>query len=166
MSKTIILMQADIFFGIDGSQIEHIAAICKEKSYSFGETIFEENSSGDELYVIAEGEVEIILDPALVSDQVETLSRPQTVARLHRGQSFGEVALVDQGLRSATARSASKMTRLLVIPRLQLMHLFENMPQLGYHMMRNLAADLAMKLRGTDFQIRDQLLHDEFSGST
>jgi CRP-like cAMP-binding protein len=114
----------------------------------------------DDFYIIAEGEVEIILDPALVSNQAGSSSKPQTVAHLHRGQSFGEVALVDQGLRSATALSASKTTRLLVIPRLELMLLFEKLPQLGYHMMRNLAADLAMKLRGTDFQIRDQLLQE------
>ena len=104
--------------------------------------------------------MEIILDPALVSSQSETPSDNKTVAHLHRGQSFGEVALVDEGLRSATARSANKNTRLLILPRLELMQLFEDFPQLGYHMMRNLAADLAMKLRGTDFQIRDQLLHE------
>ena len=160
MSKQMILKQADIFFGVEDAHIESIAALCKERSYTLGKPIFEENSSGDELYVIAEGKVEIILDPTLVSDQATTSSSPQTVAHLHRGQSFGEVALVDQGLRSATARSASKNTRLLIIPRLELMQLFEDVPQLGYRMMRNLAADLAMKLRGTDFQIRDQLLHD------
>jgi CRP-like cAMP-binding protein len=160
MSKSIILKQADIFFGVDDIHIDHIATLCEERNFSMGETIFEENSSGDELYVIAEGEVEISLDPALVSSQSGTPREDQTVARLHRGQSFGEVALVDQGLRSATARSANKKTRLLILPRLELMQLFEDSPRLGYYMMRNLAADLAMKLRGTDFHIRDQLLHD------
>jgi CRP-like cAMP-binding protein len=160
MSTSIILKQADIFYGVDTSQIEKIASMCKEKNFNLGEMIFEENSTGNELYIIAEGEVEIILDPALVSDQPQQASTPQTVARLHRGQSFGEVALVDQGLRSAAARSATKNTRLLVVPRSELLQLFEEMPELGYRMMRNLAADLAMKLRGTDFQIRDQLLHE------
>lgn len=161
MTRSIVLMQADIFYGVERSQIDHIASLCKEKGYALGETIFEENSSGDELYVIAQGEVEIILDPALVSDQTSISSPPQTIAHLHRGQSFGEVALVDQGLRSATARSASHSTKLLIIPRQELLELFEEKPKLGYLMMRNLAADLAMKLRGTDFQIRDRLLQEE-----
>ena len=81
------------------------------------------------------------------------------VARLRRGQSFGEVALVDEGLRSATARAAQKETRLLVIQRDKLIMLCETYPQLGYRLMYNLAADLAMKIRNTDLRIREQLLY-------
>ena len=161
MQHSAILMQADIFYGINRDDIELIAQICQEKTYRKNETIFEENSSGDELYVIAEGEVEILVDPAMVSDQMETRSEDKVIARLHRGQSFGEIALVDQGIRSATARSASKNTHLLIIPRSEILSLCEENPLLGYKLMRNLAVDLSTKLRGTDFQIRDQLLQHE-----
>jgi CRP/FNR family cyclic AMP-dependent transcriptional regulator len=163
MPHSAILMQADIFYGIDRDDIELIAQICQEKTYRKGETIFEENSSGDELYVIAEGEVEILVDPAMVSDQMETRSEDKVIARLHRGQSFGEIALVDQGIRSATARSASTNTRLLIIPRSEILSLCDENPILGYQLMRNLAVDLSTKLRGTDFQIRDQLLHHDLT---
>ena len=81
------------------------------------------------------------------------------VARLRRGQSFGEVALVDEGLRSASARAAQNDTRLLVIPRDKIVMLCETYPQLGYRLMYNLAADLAMKIRSTDLRIREQLLY-------
>jgi hypothetical protein len=37
--------------------------------------------------------------------------------------------------------------------------LCEAYPQLGYRLMFNLAADLAMKIRNTDFQLREQLLY-------
>ncbi|OGO15573.1 MAG: hypothetical protein A2Z14_14420 [Chloroflexi bacterium RBG_16_48_8] len=160
MPHSAILMQADIFYGIDRDDIERIAKICQERTYRDGETIFEENSSGDELYVIAEGEVEILVDPAMVSDQEDIRTEERIIARLRRGQSFGEIALVDQGIRSATARSASKNTHLLVIPREEILSLCEDDPLLGYRLMRNLAADLSMKLRGTDFHLRDQLLHE------
>jgi CRP/FNR family cyclic AMP-dependent transcriptional regulator len=161
MPHSAILMQADIFYGIDRDDIELIARICQEKTYRKNEIIFEENSSGDELYVIAEGEVEILVDPAMVSDQMETSSAEKAIAHLHRGQSFGEIALVDQGIRSATARSVSKNTRLLIIPRSEILSLCEKNPLLGYKLMRNLAIDLSTKLRGTDFQIRNQLLHHD-----
>lgn len=160
MPLSAVLMQADIFFGIKRKHIERIASICQEKYFRKGETIFEENSAGDELYVIASGEVEINVDPALVSDRNDASSEQWTIARLRRGQSFGEIALVDQGIRSATARCASRDTHLLVIPRNEILSLCEEDSLLGYRLMRNLAADLSMKLRGTDFQIRDQLLHD------
>src|SRR5256885_16883248 len=82
---------------------------------------------------------------------------PQTIATLRRGQSFGEVALVDEGRRSAAARCAQHDTHLVVIPRDKLMLLCDTYAPLGYHLMHNLAADLAMKIRNTDLQVREQL---------
>jgi len=152
------LRQADIFYELTPAQLEQVAALCDERRVNTGEVIFKENSSSDELYVIAQGEVEIVVDPALVSDGKGGGPGPMTIVTLRRGQSFGEVALVDQGLRSATARGAQQNTLLLVIPRNQLMKLCEADKGLGFRLMRNLAADLAMKMRNTDLQIRQQLL--------
>jgi CRP-like cAMP-binding protein len=67
------------------------------------------------------------------------------------------MSLVDEGLRSAGTRCSQQDTRLLVIPRDKLMLLCDTYPQLGYRLMRNLAADLAMKIRHTDLQVREQL---------
>ena len=159
MTHSGVLSQADIFYEFSPSQIEAVAAICREAAYDLGQIVFEENSSSDELYLIAHGEVEILIDPALVSPSGGAPSRPTTIAKLRRGQCFGEVALVDQGLRSATARSASAGTRLLVIPHDRLMSLCETDPVLGYLLMRNLAADLALKIRNTDLAIRGELLY-------
>ena len=159
MSHSGILLQADIFQGITTQQIERIAAICEDKYYSVAEMIFEEKSASDELYIIARGEVEILVDPALVSDRPDIASRPTTIATLRRGQSFGEMALVDQGLRSASARSATNNTHLIVIPRPKLMEICENYPELGYRLMYNLAADMALKIRNSGLMIREKLLY-------
>ncbi len=163
MSYLGVLKEADIFYEFSPQQIEQIASICDEKVFSLGEMIFEENTTGDELYVIASGEVEILIDPALVSDRPDMPTHPTTITTLRRGQSFGEIALVDQGIRSAGARSASTETRLLIIPREKLTSLCEDDPSLGYRLMRNLATDLAMKMRNTDLLIREKLLYE--SGS-
>jgi CRP-like cAMP-binding protein len=82
-----------------------------------------------------------------------------TIATLRRGQCFGEVALVDEGLRSATARCSANNTQLFIIPRDKLVALCDTYPQLGYKLMRNLAADLALKIRSTDLRIREELLY-------
>ncbi len=156
MSLMTVLRQADIFYELTDSQLEEVAAICEERVFEAGATIFEENTRGDELYVIAHGEIEIQVNPALISGQETAIS--QTIATLRRGQSFGEIALVDEGLRSASARCAQHDTRLIVIPRDKLMRLCDSQPQLGYRLMRNLAADLAMKIRNTDLRVREQLL--------
>ncbi len=46
-----------------------------------------------------------------------------------------------------------------IIPRDKLIMLCDTYPQLGYRLMYNLAADLAMKIRNTDLRIREQLLY-------
>ena len=65
------------------------------------------------------------------------------------------------GLRSASARCVANNTQLLVIPRDKLTLLCDTYPQLGYRLMRNLAADLALKIRGTDLRIREELLYGQ-----
>jgi len=103
--------------------------------------------------------VDILVNPALVqSTTTEQPSRLVTIATLRRGQTFGEVALVDQGLRSASAHCISKKTQLLVISRDRLVNLCDSYPDLGYCLMRNIAADLAFKIRGTDLMVRERLL--------
>jgi CRP/FNR family transcriptional regulator, cyclic AMP receptor protein len=148
------LRQTDIFYELTNLQIELIASISQERTYNAGDVIFEENSAGDELYVIGRGEVEIFVSTELIG---RSSAGPQSIATLRRGQCFGEVALVDEGLRSAGARAAEKGTLLVVIPRDRLMRMCETYHDLGFRLMRNLAADLAMKIRNTDLQMRAYL---------
>jgi CRP-like cAMP-binding protein len=152
------LKQSDIFFQFTPTQLELVANICHEVTYQEDDLIFKENSGSKELYIIIQGEVDILVDPTLVG-AAEDGSEGKTIATLRRGQSFGEVALVDEGLRSASAFAAQNDTRLLIIPRDKLIMLCETYPQLGYRLMYNLAADLAMKIRNTDLRIREQLLY-------
>ena len=151
------LKQSDIFFQFTPTQLELVANLCREQVYQKDELIFKENSTSKELYVIVQGEVNIFVDPSLVGS-LES-GEVRTIATLRRGQSFGEVALVDEGLRSASACAGQKDTRLLIIPRDKLIMLCETYPQLGYRLMHNLAADLAMKMRNTDLRIREQLMY-------
>ncbi|MEW6084010.1 MAG: cyclic nucleotide-binding domain-containing protein [Chloroflexota bacterium] len=152
------LKQSDIFFQFSPMQLELVANLCQEAAYQKDDLIFRENSSSKELYIIVQGEVDIFVDPSLVGT-VDAAVDNKVIATLRRGQSFGEVALVDEGLRSASACAAQNDTRLLIVPRDKLIMLCETYPHLGYRLMYNLAADLAMKIRNTDLQIREQLLY-------
>ncbi len=156
MSFVTILKQADIFYELSNTQLELVASICTDKMYQSGELIFEENTPGSELCIIADGEVEIQVNPATLGKKDDG-NGSYTIATLRRGQSFGEVTLVDEGLRSASARASQPDTHLLAVPRAKLMLLCDTYPQLGYRLMRNLAADLAMKIRHTDLQVREVL---------
>lgn len=161
-SVVAILKQADIFEGLTATQMELIGSICTEKQYSSGDVLFKENTPGDGLYVIVSGTVEIQVDPSLVAGH--HVGDPYTIATLRRGQSFGEIALVDEGFRSASARVVQYDTHLIHIPREALMLLCNTYPALGYRLMRNLAADLAMKIRSTDLKVRDHLYWTQVKG--
>jgi CRP-like cAMP-binding protein len=154
MTNVQYLKQAGIFEDLTPTQLQLLASIAEERALPANAVIFEEHSSGTELYVIARGAVDI---------QINTNSGAQTIARLGAGESFGEIALVDRGLRSARAVCSEK-SLLLAIDRDRLRVLCENYPALGYRLMRNLAADLAMKLRTTDSQM-SHLLHQRGSES-
>lgn len=158
MPYTHLLEQIEIFTDLDNKQLQRISAICTERRYEPGDIIFHENTKSDELFVILQGEVEIQVDPKMLGVSADVSPGPTTIATLRRDQSFGEIALVDKGFRSASARCAAPGTRLLVIQRDDLIQLCEDDFEMGYLLMRNMAGDLAFKIRQTGLMVREQLL--------
>ena len=157
MSYTYVLEQVDIFQDLKTEQLALVNEICTEQSFNEGELVFEENSPSREFYIIMEGEVEIQVDPDTIGSGDEKYE-PTTIAVLRRGQSFGEVAIVDPGLRSASARCGSKSCKLLVIDRNDFLKLLANDCQMGFVVMRNFAVDLALKIRQTNLLVRESLM--------
>jgi len=158
MTSTYLLQQVDIFADLTLAQLELIAKICREAEHPPGQLIFEENSPSREFCVIMDGEVEIQVDPDTIDGNSEDDYAPSTIAVLRRGQSFGEVAIVDPGVRSASARCGSKVCKLLVVDREDFLKLLEADYQMGYVIMRNFAADLALKIRQTNLLVRESLM--------
>ncbi len=154
------IKQADIFYQLSPSQLEMVADLCEQQKFNRGEIVLEEGAASNELYIIIQGEVDILVNPAVVS-RPGSSNGEITIATLRRGQSFGEIALVDEGVRSATVRASKKNTKLLVIGRKKLLMLCDTYPQLGYRLMYNLAADLAMKVRNTDLRFRATILYPQ-----
>ncbi|GIK59088.1 MAG: cyclic nucleotide-binding domain-containing protein [Chloroflexi bacterium] len=148
-----ILSVTEIFDNLTPTQLELVASICDSATYNQGDVLLQENESTTELYVIARGGVEILMNPSLVGGDQEEYE-PVVITELRQGQVFGEVALVDEGIRSATARVSQDNTMLLKVPRNRLMQLCDAYPDLGYKVMKNVAADLAFKIRNTDLTVR------------
>lgn len=158
MSYTKLLKQVDIFTDLNTERLNRIFALSTERTYGDGEMIFMQNSSSETLYVIIRGEVEILVDPEMQpgNSSPQQPANFKTIAKLRQGQSFGEIGLVDEGLRTASARSCFPDTRLLVIHRHNLMRLCQEDAELGFLLMRNLASDLAMKIRHIDLAIKHE----------
>ena len=140
MNLTEVLQSVDLFEGLAADEIEKVARICSEKRFSKGQFITKEGEQGDELFVIAEGSVEVILGE-------KPSSATRVVVSLGSGQVLGEMALLDQGPRSASLKAASEPTILQVIQRTDFEILCQENTHIGYIVMRNLAVDLSFKVR-------------------
>jgi CRP-like cAMP-binding protein len=86
-----------------------------------GEVIFREGDRGDRLYVVLEGEVEIVTE--------EPPSKETVRARFRTGDCFGEMALVSDRPRSATARTVTRVN-VLTVDRPAFRALFSHLPPL------------------------------------
>jgi CRP-like cAMP-binding protein len=157
MAYAYILEQIDIFEDLSPKQLELVDKICVEKSYNEGEVIFEENSPSTEFYIIVDGEVDIQVDPDTIGDGTDAYE-PTTIATLRRGQSFGEVAIIDPGVRSASAKCSSETCQLIMIDRNDFVKLLENNYEMGYIVMRNFAVDLSVRIRQTNLLVRESLM--------
>jgi CRP/FNR family cyclic AMP-dependent transcriptional regulator len=140
MSIVPLLKKVDILNGLSKSQLEKLAKLCREHTCSADDIIFRENDTSSELYLIQDGLVEISLS-------VPEPGTEKSIITLGKGQIFGEMALVDEGPRSASARCIADVTRLWVAKRVDFISLCEKDTSIGFLVMRNIAADLAFKLR-------------------
>lgn len=136
-----VLSQVELFDGLTAPELEQIAAICQERSYRAGEVVTHQGATGDELYVIWEGLVEVVHAGSPQDPE------PRTMVNLGQGQVFGEMALVDFGPRSATVRVVSEAAKVQAIPREDFLRVCEQHHRVGFVVMRNIAADLSFKLR-------------------
>ena len=105
MSFVTILKQADIFYELSNTQLELVASICTDKTYAAGELVFEENTPGSELCIIAEGEVEIQVNPATLGKKDEE-GGSYTIATLRRGQT-GQIDRRCQPLSATSPQSGA-----------------------------------------------------------
>jgi len=153
-----ILSQTQLFDSISDSQLESIAEICESAVLPKGYILIQENEASDALYIVGSGGVEITINPAFISSHEEDAKEQVVLAELMPGQVFGEIALVDQGIRSATAKTTADDSFILRIPREALMGLCDSDPIMGYNLMKNLAADLALKMRNMGLTVRQYQL--------
>jgi CRP-like cAMP-binding protein len=139
--------------GLTSEQIEQVAALGREAEYGAGDVIVREGEASDEVYVVCQGMVEVLLTKGPEPFTFES-PRMKSVAELGPGQSFGEMALVDRGARSATVRCLEDGTRLFAIPGHALLALCDRDPQVGFVLMRNVASDLSFKLRHRNLLVK------------
>ncbi len=101
--------------------------------FGVDEVIFEEGSTGRELFVVLNGEVEI----AKISGATRT-----TIIKLGRGEFFGEMAVIDGSARSATAIASAPNTKVMRINHARFVYLVSQQPAFALMVMDALSKRL------------------------
>lgn len=138
MSIFKLLKRVHLFTNLEESELKELAAICTEKKVAPGEIIIEQNTTGTEMYIVAEGSVEVF---------IQGLNNARSLVLLGKGQVTGEMALIDQGYRSASVRATKEGATLYLIDGQRFYELCQENNHIGFVVMRNLAIDVAFKLR-------------------
>jgi CRP-like cAMP-binding protein len=143
-----VLETCELFADMDSPALAAIEAAATRQSFTPHSVIFEEGTEADALYVVESGEVEIAAAPEGTG--------PRVVTRLGAGESFGEMAVVEDKPRSARVVAATACT-LLKVPREQFVQLLEQRPALA----RALSRQISRRLREFTQQYIHEVLANE-----
>ncbi len=132
-----ILCKVHLFKGVRRSMLMKLLVDLVEKQYEPGELIFSEGEIGKALYIILEGSV------SLTKKCAEDHS---LLAELPAGSYFGELALIDQMPRFATANALEKTT-LLIMYKSYFDDLIKGSPAISSRVLMNLVELLSAYVR-------------------
>jgi len=90
-----LLAQIPMFEHLSDEELGHLSGLMQQRRYAKGEVIFHKGDVGTALFIVRRGEVAIRLS--------SSEGREVILAMLHRGDSFGELALLDGEPRSTDA---------------------------------------------------------------
>jgi CRP-like cAMP-binding protein len=147
------LKTVPFFNELSNWQLKKISEIVFERRYEANELIFEQGQPGAALFLIMDGQVTV----EIVQDQTVT-----PLATLEKGAFFGEMALLDEAPRSASARSVEG-TRTLALYRNDLSRLIHIDPATACHVYRALARIVGDRLRSTNELVSNENLLEKIS---
>lgn len=130
---TSFLRHAPVLAALPEELVEQLAGLVREVHVPAGSLILREGDPAYSMFIVASGRVDVIRE-----------GPPETLLRvLRRGDVIGELALLQEGVRSASAR-AQRDTELLELGRAEFESLIEYVPGFAIGMARALAAQVAV----------------------
>jgi len=138
-----VLKKIPIFRNLNNREIKAVERILHRRTYQEGEVLFTEGEPGVGMYIIESGTVYITLG-----------KEKKTLAVLSKGDFFGEMALLLESARTATALAGSPV-RILGFFQPDLFHLLETQPRTGNKILMHLAQMMAERLRQTSLENRE-----------
>jgi CRP-like cAMP-binding protein len=131
--RILLLKHSPVFAEVKTEDLRVVAQSLEEEQYFKGDRVFDINEFGDRMYIIQSGRVGISLH--------KDSSKQDFVAELKAGDCFGEMNLIDELPRSATAHVLED-SLLLSLEKSRLRGLVINYPELSLGMLKGLSLRL------------------------
>jgi hypothetical protein len=146
MIKAADLKTVPFFQELSEDELKKLAQVMEERTFKKGEIIFNEGEEGKALYLLAEGEVEV----------VKTMKGwyKETLAVFKKGRLFGELSFLSGKNHSALAR-ATQDVKVYVLTRNQYDRLEKNDPVVTQKIMKVIALTLSTALQ----KMNERFLH-------
>jgi signal transduction histidine kinase len=138
-SMTALLKNIPLFVTLDDASLKKIEKLLIKEQFKKGKKIIKEGVMGDSLYIIIEGEVEVVKGKG---------KKAEKVAILKPFDFFGEMSLLENKPRSASIIAGSKST-LLRLSKDDFEELVVAYPKISFEIMKTLSA----RIRETDMKL-------------
>ncbi len=132
MRTAFFLRNVPVFAGLSEELLERLAREVREVRVPAGGWIMREGDQAESMFIVSGGRVEVVHE-----------GPPEILLRvLRRGDVLGELALLREGVRAASAR-AQRDTELIELRRAEFEHLIEQAPQFALGLTRVMGAQIA-----------------------
>lgn len=147
LAGRMMLQRSPLFRGLTPPALERISGLATQRRYAEGEIVCSQGDPGDALFAVVTGRVRISTGDAAGREIFLNIMEP--------GDTFGEIALLDGGTRTATA-IAMVPSELVSLRRDDLFELLSREPQVALELLR-LCGE---RLRWTSGMVEDAALLD------
>ncbi len=143
-SNVEVLKKCPLFQFLTARELKKVSALIYERRYQPGEYLFEKEQPGTAMFIIKSGLIKIIV-PSRTGEEAElAILRPEDFV--------GELALLDDTPRSASARAVEK-TEALAFFREDLNEMLETYPAIASKIMRELSIIIGQRLKTSNEQL-------------
>lgn len=139
-----LLRSSEVFDGLSDDELATVALMSTERAFAAGEEIFGEGQIAANLFIVAEGRVQIVIDIGR--------GRQTVVDTVTRDGSFGWSALVPPFTYTGAAK-CSEPTRVVAVPGEELRALCMENCRICHTIMERLASIISARLKDTRLQL-------------
>ncbi len=147
MSAAAVLQRVPLFGQLGAAELQRVVDVARERAYPKNSVILFEDDPGDALYVVAEGQVKVVL--------IGEDGREVILSVMGSGEFFGEMALIDDEPRSAHV-IAMEDSSLVVLRREDFQPILAQTPAIALALLK----ELSRRLRRVDEKVGSLVLLD------